>query len=113
VAILDNPDDRDAGSVIRGSCHTWLEIVDGRPAAAAVLSGGLTIEGNTLFQLQHTAALQLLGDVSTDVGTTHLFERPRSSLPSIVVDETVRQPLAIQRLVHQQAAWAMRTISPF
>jgi putative sterol carrier protein len=113
VAILDDPDDREAGSVVSGPCRTWQEIVDGRPAASAVLNGDLTIEGNTLLQLQNTAVLQLLGNIATDVDTTHLFERSRSPLSAVVLDEAVRHPLAIQRLVHQQAAWAVRTISPF
>lgn len=113
VEILDDPGDREVESVVRGSCATWQQIIDGRPATSAVLSGDLEIHGSGLLQPQHTAILQLLGDIAADVETTHLFEPPRKSLGDFVIDEAVRQPLTVQRFAYQQASWATRLFSPF
>ncbi len=113
VEILENPNERDVGAVIRGPCSTWQQIIDGRPVTSAVLSGDLEVSGNGLLRPQYTALLQLLGDIAADVETTHLFEEPGTSLQDFVLDEAVRQPIAVQRFAYQQAAWATRMFSLF
>jgi len=113
MKILDNPDEREVESVIRGPCATWQQIIEGRPATSAVLSGDLEIHGSGFLQPQHTAIIQLFGDIAADVETTHLFEPPRTSFQDFVIDETVRQPIAVQRFAVQQASWATKLFSPF
>ena len=51
---------------------------------------------------------QLLGDVASEVETTHLFETEPQSTGSVLVDEAVRHPASIHRFAHRQA---VRTLS--
>lgn len=113
VEILSNPNEREVGSVIKGTCSTWQQIIEGRPATSAVLSGDIEISGNGLLRPQYTALLQLLGDIAADVETTHIFDEPSTSFGDFVLDEAVRQPIAVQRFAYQQAAWATRMFSLF
>lgn len=74
VDILSEPDEREVGFILRGSYETWRKIVDGElDPIPAVMSGDLEIEGNMQRVLQYADATQLLGDISSDIETTHLF----------------------------------------
>ncbi|MFQ3319047.1 MAG: hypothetical protein ACI8UR_000206 [Natronomonas sp.] len=111
VEVLDDPDKRDVGFEISGSYGTWRQIVDGRPAASAILSGDLHVEGSRPRQLQYFAVLQLLGDLAAEVETDHIFEKPSSSPSDVVVDNAVRQPVIFQRFAHRQATLASKTLN--
>lgn len=113
VETLLDPDDREFGTTLRASCRTWQQIVSGRPATSALLSGDLRVTGNSLFDLQSPTLLQLLGDLATDVETTHIFGEPSSSFSDFVLDTTVRQPVALQQLAYRQVALTSRLLSPF
>jgi putative sterol carrier protein len=106
--VLEDPGCRDPDFTVRGSYRTWREVVDGRPSASALLTGDLRVEGNQLEWLQYVTMFQLLGDVASEVETTHLFETEPQSTGSVLVDEAVRPPAAIHRVVHRQA---VRTLS--
>jgi hypothetical protein len=108
VRLVGSPAEHEYGSIIRGSCETWQQIVEGRPATSAVLSGDLDASGAGLFQPQYTALLQLLGDIAADVETEYLFESSRTSVPDFILNEAVRQPVAMQRFAYQQATIATR-----
>jgi putative sterol carrier protein len=106
--VLEAPATRDADFTIRGSYVTWREIVDGRPSASALLTGDLRVEGSQLGWLQYATMFQLLGDVASQVETTHLFEGNSPSAGDVLVDEAVRHPAAVHRFAHRQA---IRTLS--
>jgi putative sterol carrier protein len=109
VEILDEPDAADAGFVLRGPYETWKEIVDGRPSAAAVLSGDLAFEGDRLKRLRYSAMFQLLGDVAADVETTHLFETgDGSSTP--LLDTAMRGRMYVQRHTRRRAKLAIERL---
>ena len=101
--VLEDPGCRDPDLTVRGSYRTWRDIVDGRPSASALLTGDLRVEGNQLEWLQYVTMFQLLGDVASEVETTHLFEAEPQSASSVLVDEAVRHPASIHRVVHRQA----------
>ena len=113
TALVSSPDERDVHSIFRASAHTWQEIIAGRPATAAVLSGDLEIIGNELLKLQYAAELQLLCDIASDVDTEFLFEHEDRSFVDFVLDESIRQPITVQKFVTRQAARTMRTFTPF
>lgn len=102
VEILEDPGDRETGFVVRGRYDTWRHIVDGRPPAAAILSGDLAVEGNQLLQLRYSAMFQLLGELAAEVETTHLFEGRRGSPADWMLDQAVRQPSFLQRTAERQ-----------
>lgn len=101
--VLENPADHDPEVTIRGSYGTWREIVDGRPSASALLTGDLRIEGSHVEWLQYATMFQLLGDVASEVETTHLFEGGSTSPADVLLDEAVRTPAAVHRFAHRQA----------
>jgi len=101
--VFEHPGRRDPDFTVRGSYGTWREVVDGRPSASALLTGDLRVEGNQLRGLQYVTMFQLLGDVASEVETTHLFETEPQSASSVLVDEAVRHPASIHRVVHRQA----------
>jgi len=101
--VLSTPGHRNPTVTVRGSYDTWREIVDGRPSASALLTGDLRIEGSHIAALQYATMLQLLGDVASDVETTHLFEGGRSSPGDVIINEAVRHPAAVHRFAHRQA----------
>ena len=111
VEILDDPDAHDPGFVIRGSHETWRQIVDGRPALSAMLSGDISVEGNWVRQVQYGAVLQLLGDIAADVETVHLFEGSAPSADQALLDGAVRGPIRVQRVAQQQATWVTQTLN--
>jgi hypothetical protein len=113
VELLEDPGAREVGFVIKGDCATWQRIVNGRPAAAAVLRGDLAIEGSAFRRLQNATVLQLLGDVAAEVETTHLFPEPRDLPGEAMLDEAVRQPVLVQRFAQRQAALVSKTFLPF
>lgn len=113
VKLLSDPGEREVGFVIKGDCATWQRIVNGQPAAAAVLRGDLAIEGNAFRRLQNASVLQLLGDVAATVETTHLFPEPRNLPGEVMFDEAVRQPVLVQRFAQRQAALVSKTFLPF
>lgn len=74
VEVVDGPEARETGFVMRGPYEVWRDIVDGRPSSSAVLSRDLTVSGNRLRRLRYAPMFQLLGEVASEVGTTHLFK---------------------------------------
>ncbi|MFB6179589.1 MAG: SCP2 sterol-binding domain-containing protein, partial [Halorientalis sp.] len=113
TALLSDPEEREVDSIFQASAQTWQSIIDGRPATAAVLSGDLEIVGNELLKLQFTAELQLLCDIAADVDTEFLFEHDDQSFVNFVIDESIRQPITLQKCLTRQAALTMRTFTPF
>lgn len=110
VALLDGPEERSVGTTLTATCETWQQVVDGRPVTAAVLSGDLTVEGDAPPSVQYPTLLQLLGDVAADVETTHLFPAPEREGWGAVVDEAVRQPVALQQRAYRRVASTGRTL---
>ena len=55
------------------------------------------------WRLQYVTMFQLLGEVASEVETTHVFEAEPQSASSVLVDEAVRHPASIHRVVHRQA----------
>lgn len=106
--LLSDPESRDPGFVIRGSHETWRQVVDGRPAVSAMLSGDLSIEGNWVRQVQYGAVFQLLGDVAADVETVHLFDGAAPSVDRVLLDEAVRGPVRVQRVAQRHATRVTR-----
>jgi putative sterol carrier protein len=101
--VLSDPARRDAAFTVHGSYDTWREIVDGRPTASALLTGDLRLEGSALDALQYATMFQYLGDVASEIETTHLFESGSASAGEVLVNEAVRHPAAIHRFAHRQA----------
>ncbi len=101
--VLSRPGHHDPDFTVRGSYATWRDIVDGRPSASALLTGDLRIEGSHLDALQYATMFQLLGDVASDVETTHLFEGGSASPGDVILNEAVRHPAAVHRFAHRQA----------
>lgn len=110
VDLLDDPSEREVGTVMRAPCPVWQQIINGRPATSAVLTGDFKISPDSRLDLQYPTLLQLLGDLAADVETTFLFEESKASIPDRVVDETVRQPLAVQRFAYRQASWTSKML---
>ncbi len=108
--VLTAPASRDPDFTIRGSYGTWRDVVDGRPSESAFLTGDLRVEGNRIRWLRYAAMFQLLGEVASRVETTHLFERSSPSPGSRLVDEAVRHPAAVHRVVRRQT---VRTLGLF
>ncbi|WP_255198723.1 sterol carrier protein [Halorarius litoreus] len=109
VELLESPDEREVGFVIRGDYTVWRQIIDGRPAASALLSNDLTIEGSWFRLGQYAAVPQLLGDIAAEVETVHLFQGAETSTSDALLDEAVRTPVAVQRLAQRQATLVSRT----
>ena len=109
VELLEDPDERDVGFVIRGDHTVWRQIIDGRPAASALLSNDLTIEGSWFRLGQYAAVPQLLGEIAAEVETVHLFDGEDGSASDALLDEAVRTPVAVQRLAQRQATLVSRT----
>lgn len=101
VAILDGPDERDADFVFRGPYETWRSIVDGRPPAAALIRGDLQVEGSLVQQLQYAAMFQLLGEITADVETVHLFAGTTPSTGDRVFEQAVTHPAFVQKTAHR------------
>lgn len=95
VEVLADPDDADAGFVLRGDIATWRSIVDGRPSAAAVLTRELELEGSTLRRMRYAPMFALLGELAAEVETEHLFPVEGSSTP--VLDTAMKGHVRIQR----------------
>jgi putative sterol carrier protein len=111
ATVLNDPEEREAGFTIRGSYDTWRSIVDGRPAASAMLQGDLDVDGSRTRQLQYFAMFQLLGDVAADVDTTHVFPKGDEDPSEVVIDNAVRPTVTIHRFAARQASWAGRTLN--
>lgn len=74
VEVVDGPEERDVGFVLRGNHETWSGIVDGEvDPIAAVMGGDLEVEGDMQTILKYSDATVLLGEIAADVETTHLF----------------------------------------
>jgi len=113
-ALVDDPAALEYDAVFRAPAKTWQSIVAGRPAAAAVLSGDLDVFGNTLLLAQHVAELQLLCDVAAEaVDSEFLFEPYDRSFCQFVLDESLRQPIRVQKAFTRETALALRAVSPF
>ena len=95
ATVVEGPDARDVGFVLGGPYDTWRQIVDGRPSASALLRGDLAFEGSTLRRMQYSPMFQLLGEVASEVETTHLFVGEASSTP--VLDRALEGRMRVQR----------------
>ena len=74
VDVVSSPDERDVGFRLRGTHETWGGIVKGEvEPIPAVMSGDLAVEGDMQKILQYSDATTLLGEISADMETTHLF----------------------------------------
>lgn len=113
VTLLESPDVRDSDTVISGSCSTWQELTEGRPALTALMTGELTIKGTNLDLVQYGAVFQLLGDIAADVETGHIFADPHTSFADAVFDEAVRQPIAVQRTIQRSVTTTVDLFTPF
>ncbi len=113
LTLIDGPGDREVGTAFRASAHTWQSIIAGRPATSAVISGDLEIIGNELLKIPYTAELQLLCDIAADVETEFLIEHGGESFFNFLLDESIRQPVTVQKCVTRQAALTVQTLSPF
>jgi len=114
LSLVTKPNELDLGSVFQAPASTWQGIVAGRPAIAAALRGDLEVIGNGFLKLKYLAELQLLSDIATrDVETEFLFEHDSRSLCAFAVDESLRQPIAIQKWATREVALAFRTFTPF
>jgi len=114
LRLLQEPEKHpDSSPVIRGTCDTWGQIIEGRPALSAILGGDLRVEGDLQSLLQYSSILQLLGDVAADVETTHIFASPDTTFPEFVLDSMVRQPRTVQKMVQRQATATLSLFSPF
>lgn len=99
VEVVEGPDAREVGFVLRGSFDTWKAIVDGRPSASAVLTGDLEFEGSTLRRMQYSPMFQLLGQTAAEVETTHLFEADDARRP--VLDTALKGRMLLQQRTHR------------
>ena len=101
--VLADPGARDPTVTVRGSYDTWRDIVDGRPSAAAMLTGDLRLESSALDALQYATMFQHLGDVASEVETVHLFDGGSGSPGDVLLNEAVRHPAAVHQFAHRQA----------
>lgn len=101
VDILDSPDERDVGFVIRGSYPTWRDIVNGRPAASAIMQRDLAIEGTFHRRVQYSAMFQTLGDVAADVESVHLFDGASRSPGERLFDEAMTHSTFVHKNTHR------------
>ncbi len=101
VDVVESPESRDVGFVLRGPYDTWRAIVDGRPAPSAVLTGDLAVEGDRLKRLRYAPMFAMLGDVAAAVETTHLFE-PVEHRSEPIVDTMMRGRSLLERQVHRR-----------
>lgn len=113
VEVLDAPDVREAGVVMRGPLSTWQEIVDGRPALSAMLSGDLRVEGNMARVARYGTMLQHLGKVAADIETTHLFPASEKPIENAVLDAATRPPVRFQRTAERRARQTLDILLPF
>lgn len=111
VEVLDAPDERDAGIVIRGPLTTWQQITAGRPTLSALLTGDLTVEGDELRVLRYSTMLQFLGDVAAAVETTHLFDQPQQPVTNAVVDAAAGSSAEVQQRVEREARRMLQDVS--
>jgi putative sterol carrier protein len=98
--VVDGPDARETGFVMRGTYEVWRDIVDGRPSSSAVLSRDLTVSGNRLRRLRYAPMFQLLGSVASEVETTHLFEGGDSTATPLL-DTAMRGRMVAERETHR------------
>ena len=113
-ALVDDPDAVDYECVFRAPATVWQSIIDGRPAAAAALSGDLEIIGNPAFLFKYVAELQLIGDVAArNVDSEFLFDRPTPSLLTTAFDESLRFPILVQKSLTRESVLAARRLTPF
>lgn len=79
VDVVESPDERDVGFRLRGNYETWGGLVDGTvEPIPAVMSDDLEVEGDMQKILQYSDATTLLGDIASEMETTHLFRESRT-----------------------------------
>jgi hypothetical protein len=109
--VLSDTEDWAAETVVRGPLRAWQRVVDEQPIVSAVLRGSLTVDGPGFPCIRNTARLQELGRVAATVDTTRLFEPPSRTVGGRLVDEAVRQPVTLDRLLRQRASLVARLVS--
>lgn len=112
VAVLGPEAASDVGYAIRGPYHTWRRIVEGKPAAAAILTGDLVVEGNQVRIVQYSAMFQLLGEIAADVECVHLFDGESPSPGERLFDQAVAQPAFVQKNAQRQISRTLNAFRP-
>lgn len=112
VSLLGPDAVDEVGFTIRGSYQTWRRIVEGKPAASAILTGDLAIEGNPLRVAQYSAMFQVLGDVAAAVECVHLFEGAPPSPGDRLFDQAVAPTAFVQKNAQRQFSRTMDLFTP-
>lgn len=114
LSLVTDLTDLEIDSIFRAPASTWQSIVAGRPAISAAMCGDLEVIGNEWLRLKYLAELQLISDIaSEDVETEFLFEYNDRSLFEFVINESLRQPIHVQKWFTRETALALRTFTPF
>lgn len=112
VALLGPNAVDDAEFAIRGRYQTWRRIVEGKPAAAAILTGGLVVEGNPVRIAQYSATFQLLGDIAAEIECVHLFEGESTAPGERLFDRAVAPPAFVQKNAQRQISRTLDLFTP-
>lgn len=112
VALLGPDAVDDAGFAIRGQYQTWRRIVEGKPAASAILTGDLVVEGNSVRIAQYSAMFQLLGEIAAAVECVHLFEGASPTPGDRLFDQAVAPPVFLQKNAQRQISRTMDLFTP-
>lgn len=115
MELVTEPEKLEVDSTFRAPANIWQLIVAGRrPAIATAMSGDLEVIGNPLLRLKYLAELQLLCDIAAhDVETEFIFEHQKRPLSEFVFDESLRQPIEVQKWMTREATLLFRPFSPF
>lgn len=71
--IVSDPDEVDAGFMLRGAYDDWKDMVEGMDVVQAVMSGKLEIEGEMNQLLEYAESAQRMGDISSDIEAKYIF----------------------------------------
>lgn len=102
----------DAGFAIRGQYQTWRRIVEGKPAASAILTGDLVVEGNSVRIAQYSAMFQLLGDIAAEVECVHLFDGEAPAPGGRLFDQAVAPTAFVQKNAQRQLSRTLDLFTP-
>lgn len=73
IDVLDDPQDRQAGFLLRGNYWHWEQFIEGVDVVETVLRGELDPVGDMTRLLSYTDALQEMGDTAAAIETDYLF----------------------------------------
>lgn len=112
VALLGPDALDDVGFAIRGDYEIWRRILEGKPAASAILTGDLAVEGNPVRIAQYSAMFQLLGEIAADVECVHLFEGEPASPGDRLFDRAVAPSVIVQKNTQRQISRTLDLFRP-